>query len=47
MLEIGDVLYYANAKKESAALLPKITDKTATPTDSTSIIYKVLDYVNR
>ena len=34
-----DVLYSANAKKESAALLPKITDKSATPTDSILSIF--------
>ena len=42
-----DVLYSANAKKESAALLPKITDKSATPTDSTISIASLLDYVNK
>ncbi len=42
-----DVLYSANAKKESAALLPKITDKSATPTDSTISIAELLEYVNR
>jgi len=42
-----DVLYSANAKKESAALLPKITDKSATPTDSVISIAQLLDYVNR
>ena len=42
-----DVLYSANAKKESAALLPKITDKSATPTDSAISIADLLDYVNR
>ncbi len=42
-----DVLYSANAKKESAALLPKITDKSATPTDSAISISHLLEYVNR
>ena len=42
-----DVLYSANAKKESAALLPKITDKSATPTDSTISIAQLLEFVNR
>ena len=42
-----DVLYSANAKKESAALLPKITDKSATPTDSVISIAQLLDFVNR
>lgn len=42
-----DVLYSVNAKKESAALLPKFTDKAATPTDSTISISKLLDYVNK
>ena len=42
-----DVLYSANAKKESAAFLPKITDKSATPTDSAISIAHLLDYVNR
>lgn len=42
-----DVLYSANAKKESAALLPKITELTATPTDSAISISKLLDYVNQ
>ena len=42
-----DVLYSANTKKESAALLPKITDKSATPTDSTISIANLLDYVNK
>lgn len=41
-----DVLYSANAKKESAALLPKITDKSATPTDSAISIEHLLEYVN-
>ncbi len=41
-----DVLYSANAKKESAALLPKITDKSATPTDSVISIARLLEYVN-
>lgn len=41
-----DVLYSANAKKESAALLPKFTDKSATPTDSTISISELLEYVN-
>ena len=41
-----DILYSANAKKEPAALLPKITDKTATPTDSTISIAQLLDSVN-
>lgn len=42
-----DVLYAANAKKESAALLPKFTDKSATPTDSTISISQLLETVNR
>lgn len=42
-----NVLYSANAKKESAALLPKITELTATPTDSTISISKLLDYANQ
>ncbi|MBQ8392262.1 MAG: hypothetical protein IJX51_00675 [Clostridia bacterium] len=42
-----DVLYFANAKKESAALLPKITDKSATPTDSKISIAQLLDFINR
>ena len=42
-----DVLYSANTKKESAALLPKFTDKSATPTDSTISIASLLDYVNQ
>lgn len=42
-----DVLYSVNAKKESAALLPKFTDKAATPTDSAISISKLLDYVNK
>ena len=42
-----NVLYSANAKKESAAFLPKITDKSATPTDSTISIAELLDYVNK
>ena len=42
-----DVLYSANAKKESAALLPKITDKSATPTDSAISIAQLLEFVNR
>ena len=41
-----DILYSANAKKEPAALLPKITDKTATPTDSTISVAQLLDSVN-
>ena len=42
-----DVLYSVNAKKESAALLPKFTDKSAPPTDSTISISDLLDLVNR
>ena len=42
-----DVLYSANAKKESAALLPKITDRSATPTDSVISIAQLLDFVNK
>lgn len=42
-----DVLYSANAKKEPAALLPKITEESATPTDSTISIAHLLEYVNR
>ena len=42
-----DILYSVNAKKESAAFLPKITDKSATPTDSKISISKLLEYVNR
>ena len=41
-----DVLYSVNAKKESAALLPKFTDNSATPTDSTISIAQLLDFVN-
>ena len=41
-----DVLYAANAKKEPAALLPKITEESATPTGSTISIAKLLDIVN-
>jgi len=41
-----DVLYSANTKKEPAALLPKITDKSATPTDSKISISELLDSVN-
>lgn len=41
-----DVLYAANAKKEPAALLPKITEKSATPTGSKLSIAKLLDIVN-
>ena len=41
-----NVLYSANAKKESAALLPKFTENTATPTDSTISIANLLDHVN-
>jgi hypothetical protein len=42
-----DVLYSANAKKETAALLPKFTDNSATPTVSDISIAQLLDYVNR
>ena len=44
-----DVLYSANAKKESAALLPKLPDASATVplTDSTISISNLLDYVNQ
>ncbi len=35
-----------NASKESAALLPKITDKSATPTDSIISIFILFEYVN-
>lgn len=42
-----DVLYSANAKKESAAFLPKFTNKVATPTDSAISIADLLDYVNK
>lgn len=42
-----DVLYSANTKKESAALLPTITKQSfATPTDSTISIANLLDLVN-
>lgn len=41
-----DVLYSANAKKEPAALLPKFTDKSATPTGSVISIVDLLDIVN-
>lgn len=41
-----DVLYAANAKKEPAALLPKITEESATPTGSKISIAKLLDVVN-
>ncbi len=46
-LETIDVLYAANIKKEPAALLPKITGRPATPTDSTLSIAELLEYVNR
>ena len=42
-----DVLYAINAKKEPAALLPRITDSSATFTDSNISIAKLLDYVNQ
>lgn len=42
-----DVLYALNAKKESAALLPKFTDESATPTDSVISVANLLDYVNQ
>lgn len=42
-----DVLYSANAKKESAAFLPKITGNPATPTNSVISISQLLDFVNR
>ena len=35
-----------NAYKESAALLPMITDKSATPTDSILSIFILFEYVN-
>ena len=41
-----DVLYSANAKKESAAFLPKITENSATPTNSKVSIAQLLDFVN-
>lgn len=41
-----DVLYAANAKKEPAALLPKVTEESATPTGSKISIAKLLDVVN-
>ncbi len=41
-----DVLYAINAKKESAALLPKITENTATRTDSSISIAQLLEFVN-
>lgn len=41
-----DVLYSANAKKEPAALLPKFTDNSATPTGSVISIVDLLDIVN-
>ena len=41
-----DVLYAANAKKEPAALLPKITEESVTPTGSKISIAKLLDIVN-
>lgn len=41
-----DVLYAANAKKEPAALLPKFTEESATPTGSRISIAKLLDVVN-
>lgn len=41
-----DVLYAANAKKEPVALLPKITENTATPTGSTVSIATLLEIVN-
>lgn len=42
-----DVFYALNAKKESAALLPKFTDESATPTDSVISVANLLDYVNQ
>ena len=43
-----NVLYSANAKKEEpAAFLPKITEKSVTPTGSTNSISQPLDFVNR
>ena len=42
-----DVLYAMNAKKEPAALLPKLTAEAATPTGSAISISELLDYVNR
>lgn len=42
-----DVMYSENAKKESAALLPKRTVSHTTPTDSTISISDLLDYVNK
>lgn len=41
-----DVLYAANAKKEPAALLPKFTEESATPTGSRISVAKLLDVVN-
>lgn len=42
-----DVMYSENAKKESAALLPKRTVSHTTPTDSIISISDLLDYVNK
>lgn len=42
-----DVLYAINAKKEPAALLPRLADKSAIRTDSTISISDLLDYVNQ
>lgn len=41
-----DILYAINAKKEPAALLPRLANKSAIRTDSTISISELLDYVN-
>lgn len=41
-----DVLYAMSAKKESAALLPRLAENSAIRTDSTISIRELLDYVN-
>ena len=41
-----DVLYAMSAKKEPAALLPRLAENSAIRTDSTIRIRKLLDYVN-
>lgn len=42
-----DVLYAINAKKEPAALLPAITDESATLTDSKISISQILDFASK
>lgn len=43
----GCVICHQCKKREPAALLPKITDKSATPTGSTISIAELLDHVNQ